>query len=86
MHYVDKTKDSFPLRAWNGVFFVSFIDFFASLNASSRKEVKRSKKQRMLHSTLVAEVGFKSVPHDQPWFYQHNGFYVFVARQSRENL
>ena len=27
------TYGSLPLRTWNGVFFVSFIDFFASLSA-----------------------------------------------------
>ena len=37
--------DLFPLKALAGAFFVCFIDFFASISAQSRKEVKKSIKQ-----------------------------------------
>ena len=48
-------KGSFSLPAWNRIFFVCFVDFFASLNA--RLDFKRRKinKKRMLYSTLVVE-------------------------------
>ena len=45
-------KGSFPLRAWNGVFFVSFIDFFASLSAPLNFKggnIKKKTKNALFH-------------------------------------
>ena len=47
-------KGSFPLRAWNGVFFACFMDIFASLNAcldfKRGKINKRNKEYSILGS------------------------------------
>ena len=49
--HVDRVhrKDSFPLRAWNGVFFVCFIDFFFALPCArlhfKRRKINRRKKE-----------------------------------------
>ena len=49
-------KGLFQLRAWNGVFFVCFINFFASLSVClDFKQEKVNNRKRMLHFMLVVE-------------------------------
>ena len=50
----------FSLQAWKRLFFVCFIDFFALLSARFNfkcEKINKRKKERMLFSTLVVEMG-----------------------------
>ena len=46
-------KGSFPLRAQNKVFFVSFMDFFALLSAFCRLSAERNKIIKKIKNTLL---------------------------------
>ena len=63
MEFEVHIKGLFLPRAWNGVLFVCFIDFFASFSARFNfKRGKINKKQKMFYSTLMEERGRNNGP------------------------
>ena len=57
---VTALKGSFPLRVWNGAFFVFLLIFPRLKSKRALSEAKKSIKQRILHYTIVVETSLKT--------------------------